>query len=131
MIVSTRIAARARTSVAHFTALLLVAAVLGAVSAGPAPGVVPIVTWTKTFVPDVITSGGVSTLTFTITNTDEVEHTDLEFNDPLPVGVVVAMPANAATTCIEGSVNADEGGDMVGYSGGWFPLLMLARSLLM
>ncbi|MGE0681226.1 MAG: hypothetical protein AB7P69_10060, partial [Candidatus Binatia bacterium] len=73
----------------------------------------------KSFNPTTIGPGSVSTLTFTIDNTDEVNPvTDLAFVDMLPAGVTIASPANAATTCTDGVVNAPSGGATISFSDG-------------
>lgn len=57
-------------------------------------------TITKSFSPDTIATNGVSTLTFTISNYDEIQHTGVTFSDPLPVGMKVAATPAASTTCV-------------------------------
>ena len=56
-------------------------------------------TFSKSFAPDTIGPGSVSTLTFTITNGEASPVTELAFTDTLPGGVTVADPANASSTC--------------------------------
>ena len=78
-------------------------------------------TFTKVFTPDTIGPGSVSTLTFTITNTDTVPITDMAFTDVLPTmpgDVDIATPANASTTCLLGVVTAPAGGGTITFSGG-------------
>jgi len=53
----------------------------------------------KHFSPDTISSGGRSTVTIQLTNSDSVSLTGVNISDPLPAGMVVASPANAYTTC--------------------------------
>jgi large repetitive protein len=53
----------------------------------------------KAFSPNPIAVNGVSTLTFTLTNTNPVPLTGAAFNDTLPAGVQVAAAPAAATTC--------------------------------
>jgi uncharacterized repeat protein (TIGR01451 family) len=60
--------------------------------------------FSKSFAPSTVPFGGRSTLTFTIDNTTECgecasDIEDLSFEDDLPVGMVVADPANASTDC--------------------------------
>ncbi|MGA7614318.1 MAG: hypothetical protein WBX15_03985 [Thermoanaerobaculia bacterium] len=75
--------------------------------------------FTKTFAPAVIPSGQVSTLTFTIDNSASgIAADNLEFSDSLPAGMVIASPANAATTCTGGTLTATAGSGSVSYSGG-------------
>jgi uncharacterized repeat protein (TIGR01451 family) len=53
----------------------------------------------KSFAPDPIAVGGVSTLTFTLTNTNPAALTGAAFTDSLPSGVQVAAVPAASTTC--------------------------------
>lgn len=57
--------------------------------------------FTKSFSPSSVPLGGRSTLTFTMDNTvmGAAAAKDLRFTDNLPAGMVIADPANAATTC--------------------------------
>ncbi|HLE85862.1 MAG TPA: hypothetical protein VJG13_16105, partial [Thermoanaerobaculia bacterium] len=65
--------------------------------------------FTKSFAPDSITVGQTSTLTLTIDNSANASAAfGLSFIDNLPAGLVVASPANAATTC-GGSLTASPG----------------------
>lgn len=84
--------------------------IAGAGQAGP--------NFTKTFVPDTIGPGSVSTLTFTIANFNPSPVEDLAFTDPLPNGVVIASPANASTTCTDGIVSAPDAETSISFSGG-------------
>ncbi|MGW1278257.1 beta strand repeat-containing protein [Streptomyces tsukubensis] len=73
----------------------------------------------KGFSPASIPQGGVSTLTFTVTNTSELaEKNGFSFSDNLPSGVTVAAVPNAATTCGSASLTAVPGTGVVGLSGG-------------
>ncbi len=56
-------------------------------------------TITKTFAPNPIAVGGVSTLTFTLTNENNIDLTGVNFSDALPSGVEVATTPLASTTC--------------------------------
>ncbi|MGH9346744.1 MAG: beta strand repeat-containing protein [Vicinamibacterales bacterium] len=79
----------------------------------------PVPTFSKSFAPDTIASGGTSTLTFTISNTTSlVAATSLAFTDTLPAGVTVANPANASTTCTNGTLTATAGATSISLSGG-------------
>ena len=76
-------------------------------------------TFAKTFAPDTIDAGAVSTLTFTIDNTTStLAATALDFTDNLPAGVAVATPSNKAKTCTGGMVVAIDGTSVISYSGG-------------
>ncbi len=59
-------------------------------------------TITKTFVPNPIAVGAVSTLTFTLTNPNVAPLTGATFTDSLPSGVQVAAVPAASTTCTGG-----------------------------
>ena len=73
--------------------------------------------FSKAFLPATIGPGSVSRLHFSITNTDAVQVTTLAFNDNLPAGVTIAMPANASFTC-GGTLSAPGGGGTISFSGG-------------
>jgi uncharacterized repeat protein (TIGR01451 family) len=60
-------------------------------------------TLTKAFSPDPVSVNGVSTLTFTLTNSNSVELTGAKFTDSLPSGLQVAATPAAATSCTGGS----------------------------
>ncbi len=79
---------------------------------GSAPG------FAKTFSPSSVFVGGGSTLTFTIDNSANASSAfNLNFTDNFPVGIAVASPANAATTCTGGTLTAVAGSSSVSYSG--------------
>ncbi|RWZ52711.1 DUF11 domain-containing protein [Labedella phragmitis] len=72
----------------------------------------------KSFSPTSIRFGQTSTLTFTVTNTEELAAKNgWSFTDALPEGLSVADPSNAATTCSAGVVTAAPGADSVAVSG--------------
>jgi len=72
--------------------------------------------FTKSFSPGSIPLGGRSTLTFTIDNTaNPALAVCLTFADNLPVGMVVAGPADASTTCTGGLVTAAPGTSVISY----------------
>lgn len=74
--------------------------------------------FTKTFVPDTIGPGSVSTLRFDITNDNPVDPvSDLDFVDNLPAGVTIATPANATSSC-GGTLSAPDGGGTITLSNG-------------
>jgi len=56
----------------------------------------------KAFSPATINAGGVSTLTFTITNRTTNSVASMNFTDTLPTGVVVAPTPNVRTSCPSG-----------------------------
>ncbi len=73
----------------------------------------------KSFAPGYITSGGTSTLTFTIDNTaNAFAATALDFTDTLPAAVVVATPPSSVTTCTGGTLTAVAGSGVISYTGG-------------
>ncbi|TDP98613.1 putative repeat protein (TIGR01451 family) [Leifsonia sp. 115AMFTsu3.1] len=72
----------------------------------------------KSFSPAIAPTGGVSTLTFTVTNTSDLAAKNgWSFTDALPSGLTVASPSSAATTCPSGSVTAAPGSGTVGVTG--------------
>ncbi len=78
--------------------------------------------FSKTFAPDSIFAGEISVLTFTIDNTVAlVDATALDFTDSLPANLVIATPANAATTCVGGTLTAAAGSGTISYTGGTVP----------
>jgi uncharacterized repeat protein (TIGR01451 family) len=90
---------------------------------GPAADDLNVVTdrpgFSKSFSPSSIPPGGTSTLTFLIDNTaNGVAAASLGFIDNLPVGLLVASPANASTTCTGGTLIAVAGTGTISYSGG-------------
>jgi fimbrial isopeptide formation D2 family protein/uncharacterized repeat protein (TIGR01451 family) len=72
----------------------------------------------KSFSPQSVPVGGVSRLTFTVTNTSELAAKQgWTGTDVLESGLVVADPANSSTTCANGAVDATAGGDTIGLAG--------------
>ena len=75
--------------------------------------------FSKAFAPNPVNAGGVSQLTFTIDNSGKTVSADaLAFDDPLPAGLRIASPTNAATTCVGGTLTAPAGGAQIDYTGG-------------
>ncbi len=73
----------------------------------------------KAFAPSSVGIGAPSTLTFTIDNTaGTLDDNNLAFVDNLPAGLLVASPANVATSCTGGTVTATSGTGTISYSGG-------------
>jgi len=74
----------------------------------------------EAFSPTTITTGGTSTVTFTITSasSNPAAYTGLAFTDNLPTNLVVATPLSATTTCTSGTVTAVAGGTSISLSGG-------------
>lgn len=80
---------------------------------------IPLPDFSKTFAPDTVAVDAVSTLSFSIDNSASAfTATALDFTDNLPVGVTIATPANAATTCTGGTLTAVSGAGTISYSGG-------------
>jgi uncharacterized repeat protein (TIGR01451 family) len=74
--------------------------------------------FTKSFAPSPITVGQTSTLTLTIDNSANASAAfGLSFIDNLPAGLVVASPANGATTC-SGSLTASPGAGSISFNFG-------------
>ncbi len=96
----------------------------GATNGAPASAALNIgnisgVTLAKNFAPAQIATGGLSTLTVTISNTaaSALPLSAIALTDSLPVNVVIAALPNATTTCTGGTVSAAAGGTTVGLAG--------------
>lgn len=73
----------------------------------------------KDFKPGGVEVGGSTTLTYTITNTDDLLAKEgWSFTDTLPDGLTLATPANATTDCPAGTLTAPDGGTEVTMTGG-------------
>ncbi|HSX61266.1 MAG TPA: hypothetical protein VLF18_13785, partial [Tahibacter sp.] len=77
-------------------------------------------TLTKAFSPAAVAVNGVSTLTFTLTNTNPAVLNGAAFTDTLPAGVQVATTPSAATTC-GGTWTPVAGATALTFSGGILP----------
>jgi len=74
------------------------------------------------FGPELISTGQVSIMAFTIDNRgSQLAATDIALNHQLPGGLVLATPANPATTCLGGNLIAISGSDTISYIGGTVP----------
>ena len=71
----------------------------------------------KAFVPNSITSGGVSTLSVTITNGSAGALTNAALTDNLPAGVTIASPVTTTNTC-GGALTAVAGASSFSLAGG-------------
>jgi uncharacterized repeat protein (TIGR01451 family) len=72
----------------------------------------------KEFSPTSVATGGVSTLTLTVTNTSELAAKNgWSFTDTLPDGLTIADPSAVASTCPAADVTADAGGTEVTATG--------------
>lgn len=75
--------------------------------------------FSKSFAPDDVTSGEITTLTFVIDHsTGTVAASNLSFIDNLPAEFIVADPPNIVNNCSAGTLNAVAGSRTIGYSGG-------------
>ena len=71
------------------------------------------------FSPETIGPGSVSTLTYTITNETDSLIENLEFSNTLPVGMTIASPVNASSTCGQlGVLTASEGSSLIMFKDG-------------
>jgi uncharacterized repeat protein (TIGR01451 family) len=74
-------------------------------------------TLTKAFSPTTIQAGGVSMLTFTLTNpAGNPAINTMAFTDQLPLGLVIANPASLSNTCVSNAntqVTANPGGNTI------------------
>ncbi|NVJ67540.1 MAG: DUF11 domain-containing protein, partial [Gammaproteobacteria bacterium] len=74
---------------------------------------------TKAFSPSTIDFGDTSTLTITLTNSNNFAATlQSDFTDFLPTGSFLATPANGSTTCTGGSFAAVDGTNFIGLGAG-------------
>lgn len=71
----------------------------------------------KAFGPTSTAPGVPSRLTLTIANPDPEAATGWTFTDDLAVGLAIASPANATTTCPNAVVEAPDGGETIGVTG--------------
>ena len=74
----------------------------------------------KSFTPISIVAGNVSRLSVTIFNPNAFGLINAAWTDTLPVGITLANPVNATTTC-GGTVSAVAGGTSIALSGGTTP----------
>jgi uncharacterized repeat protein (TIGR01451 family) len=83
------------------------------------PGVAP--TISKAFSPLTINAGGMSTLTFTLSNANAAAVTNVSFTDTYPLGLFNAILPNVVNTC-GGTVQGGVGGaNTIGLSGVTIP----------
>ena len=75
----------------------------------------------KAFAPNPIAVSAVSTLTFTLTNTNTAALTGAAFTDNLPAGVQVAATPAASTTCAGATWAPLAGNTTLTFSGGTIP----------
>ncbi len=91
-------------------------------NSGPAVASVTVLAaplFSKAFVADSLSVGGVTELRFLIDNTAGTMLADnLDFTDNLPAGLIMATPANPATTCTGGTLTAVDGAASLTYTGG-------------
>ena len=93
-------------------ALACAIALISATAASAQPG------FSKSFSPDTIGPGSVSTLIFTIDNSESAGTVSgMAFTDVLPAGVTLADPAIPTSSC-NGTLSAPDGGTTVSLSGG-------------
>jgi len=78
-------------------------------------------TLAKSFSPNPIAVGGVSTLTFTLTNSSGTTLTGASFTDNLPAWVQVASPPNLVNSCGGTVSGATAGSTSLSLSGGTIP----------
>ena len=78
----------------------------------------PIVpTFSKSFTPNTIGPGSVSTLRFDISNDSTTPATAMAFVDNMPAGTFIATPANASSNC-NGTLTAPDGGTTITLTDG-------------
>ncbi len=77
--------------------------------------------FSKSFLPSAVAFGGRSILTFTIDNTaNTAGAANLSFTDNMPIGLEVASPTDASTTCSGGTLTATAGGGVISYGPSFF-----------
>lgn len=74
----------------------------------------------KAFSPTIIAAGGVSTVTFVLSNSAAVPALAAAFTDNLPTGLVVATPASPSNTCT-GTLTASAGSNSINLTNGAIP----------
>jgi LPXTG-site transpeptidase (sortase) family protein len=83
----------------------------------------------KSFTPPIVSPGGISTLTITLQNRNDLPLVDVSLTDPLPGdltnGIIVAPTPNARTTCAGGAVVAVAGTQTISMTGGTVPAQIL------
>ncbi len=73
--------------------------------------------FSKSFAPSTVNFRERSTLTFTVDNTANASNIfNIAFTDVFPIGIEVAGPANASTTCTGGVINAQPGAGSISYA---------------
>ncbi|WP_421906331.1 Ig-like domain-containing protein [Mameliella sp.] len=73
----------------------------------------------KSFAASAVALSQTTTMTLTIDNSGaSIAATGLTVTDNLPAGMLVAVPANASTTCTGGTLTATQGTSTVSYTGG-------------
>ncbi len=75
----------------------------------------------KAFSPTTISAGGISTLTFTITNPSPVPLTGAAFTDTYPVNLVNATPLTVSGSCTGVTTTATAGGNTFNVTAGSLP----------
>lgn len=110
-----RRASRASARLAVLVTLLVPLAafflVTGAFAQTSVPG------FSKSFSPNTIGPGSVSSLRFDVSNSSSLGVRNLTFSDTLPSGVTIASPADVLNEC-GGAVSAPSGGSTISLSGG-------------
>lgn len=76
-------------------------------------------TFRKLFSPNSVGVGQSSLLSFVIdASANTLDGSGLNFIDNLPIGMQIANPNNASSTCTAGVLNASPGASLISYSGG-------------
>ena len=70
------------------------------------------------FTPSTIAQGGISTLSYTLSNGAAIAATEVSLADMLPTDMMLADVPDARTTCTGGTLTAAAGGSDVSWSGG-------------
>jgi uncharacterized repeat protein (TIGR01451 family)/fimbrial isopeptide formation D2 family protein len=75
----------------------------------------------KNFSPQTVSGGSISTLIVTLSNPSSENYLGTQFTDNMPSGMIVAAPANAATTCNNGVVTATPNSNIFSLAGAKIP----------
>ncbi|MHC1739497.1 MAG: sortase [Anaerolineaceae bacterium] len=74
----------------------------------------------KAYYPTTVNVNGISTITITLTNENVEQLDNVQFNDPLPAGLIVSPSPHVLSTCGSG-ITADPNTTSISLSGGTIP----------
>jgi len=79
------------------------------------------ITVTKIFSPDNVSGGSTSLLSVQVSNPSSQNYVGVNFTDNMPVGMLIASPPTASTTCAAGIITANPGDPSFNLSGALLP----------